>query len=1133
MTEDCTPPSSPYRCSPRTPDISNYGFYRPFDCFSNRSSDKNLDIHDELCLKKEHYLEPVTCVKDGIGFVSDLFLYKCLDDLATWSPIEELFRVCRMKLMTTGSWEEPQLDVRRRLLNELMDLRGSVDRAAADGLARETEESIAEYFDQLCSLRLLLGYLPDIPDCVLSHVSAQSASAFPEAWYSLFHLHLDLRWFHLTCVYQLARLGGDRPVLPSRRQLDESFFERQLALLASELLELAVRRFEKTALHDLPHTPPYSCRCVEEMWLMLQLLVETAQLCLSVQPFESLVKVLLDSVQQRRGDRVTVSRNCSEVTAPDAFHCSNPTGFCLWFLFHLSQLGGYSVEGLYLGPSCARVRSNYEQLSSILRRCLGAEPPVAEEQLRAYLALVGPLVTEWWELSTEPVLLLWEYFHCRLDSAFYVRGATPHSIAVVSPSGSALLGQVRSLLDAPPPGANSFSLFLSLLGALVRRGAREGDRRAWQQLKGRIFSRLSPARTAGLSELGLYHLASLFLALAVAFPAEQEQVVGRCQTLLGGLLNGELDTGRRAVIWKANIAFILLHVESGIGVSEVARNFLSEVGLNTGNSPLMKMFIGDLLPILGSHCDASGGVSHLVLFDGWLVPYLSGAAPGDAQPLLEAVLRAVKRGGEAGARLGGLVLQHVKRQFAARGGAQPVAVRLAAELTSLAAGTPDSYAELFRYFGCSPVVDAGAGLRYLCLLLQGPGATETLARHVLGHALLLVQAWVRFQLVCPCLEEVAPLTRVVASLPEVAGLCSAAGGARLEMADDAFLAFVEALGRAYADAPSDEQARAALRRRCASYLGQVAQYADPVLREPPSYHAVLRVYACALQVVRHCKSLLYQKNSPSNVLPSLVAHLFLPQQQPEGRDLPAHRLAAIGRHLAPLLRELLPLARGSDSVSRLVRQLVARYLPAFGGPLAPAGHPLLELFSVEGGGPGDEGGGLLLRAVSDEMLRGRGATLHKDADTALAYVLRLTERHGGDATVLQLVAETCLRRVLETAMFSSEACRHQGRAACAAASAFLASPALDASEPLRESCCGVLLKLCEDHLAFSMVPLFKLLSLVTTFRPRLVERALPRLWAEVRRVESRRGVARDPALRAAMSKIEDAVNLKIGQQALL
>jgi hypothetical protein len=78
-----------------------------------------------------------------------------------------------------------------------------------------------------------------------------------------------------------------------------------------------------------------------------------------------------------------------------------------------------------------QVQSNYPQLEAILKGCVSADSTVTEGQLRIIIRLVTALVTEWWEARSEPVMILWEHYHRRLNSAFFVPGVALDTIAIM------------------------------------------------------------------------------------------------------------------------------------------------------------------------------------------------------------------------------------------------------------------------------------------------------------------------------------------------------------------------------------------------------------------------------------------------------------------------------------------------------------------------------------------------------------------------------------------------------------------------------------------------------------------------------------------------------------------------------
>ena len=84
--------------------------------------------------------------------------------------------------------------------------------------------------------------------------------------------------------------------------------------------------------------------------------------------------------------------------------------------------------------------------------------------------LVSPLLTEWWSPKSDTLMLFWEYFHKKLNATCFVSTATPSTLAVVSNTVSGYLDQVRTSLSDPlNSGTASYTMFIHLLGALLRR----------------------------------------------------------------------------------------------------------------------------------------------------------------------------------------------------------------------------------------------------------------------------------------------------------------------------------------------------------------------------------------------------------------------------------------------------------------------------------------------------------------------------------------------------------------------------------------------------------------------------------------------------------------------------------------
>lgn len=53
-----------------------------------------------------------------------------------------------------------------------------------------------------------------------------------------------------------------------------------------------------------------------------------------------------------------------------------------------------------------------------------------------------------------------------------------------------------------------------------------GQSQHWKQIRGRIYSKLSASKMQSLNEVGLYHISSLFLTLAITSDVHMAEVVG-------------------------------------------------------------------------------------------------------------------------------------------------------------------------------------------------------------------------------------------------------------------------------------------------------------------------------------------------------------------------------------------------------------------------------------------------------------------------------------------------------------------------------------------------------------------------------------------------------------------------------
>lgn len=168
------------------------------------------------------------------------------------------------------------------------------------------EKLFPQLFGELISFRLLFGSLTDVPDYVLNYSASSAGNKVSELakcfenvtelWvrffffftfqstqptYHLFHCQLDARWLHITLLYQLIfykqQFTFDTESTQSYHNDIQTFetLEKNLTFVISDLIVIAVKRFQHIDLNDLRTRPLFTCTCVRELWKLLQIFCDT------------------------------------------------------------------------------------------------------------------------------------------------------------------------------------------------------------------------------------------------------------------------------------------------------------------------------------------------------------------------------------------------------------------------------------------------------------------------------------------------------------------------------------------------------------------------------------------------------------------------------------------------------------------------------------------------------------------------------------------------------------------------------------------------------------------------------------------------------------------------------------------
>lgn len=205
---------------------------------------------------------------------------------------------------------------------------------------------------------------------------------------------------------------------------------------------------------ELPLKSPFTCTCIKEIWLLIQLLVDRLhENGGHLNSFWRYFDAALNLHRERKSKLNHYNQKILKFTIETKFVClffSDPyvamkqlcisrdtvaifpndsTMFSLWLLNGIASLQGYSESGIFHGGHGVRVRENADLLDSLLKAFVLAEP--SEQHLRAALLIVNSLFANWWPQKSELLMHFWEYFHKKLNSTFYVGGTTPANLAVV------------------------------------------------------------------------------------------------------------------------------------------------------------------------------------------------------------------------------------------------------------------------------------------------------------------------------------------------------------------------------------------------------------------------------------------------------------------------------------------------------------------------------------------------------------------------------------------------------------------------------------------------------------------------------------------------------------------------------
>ncbi|KAJ8290906.1 hypothetical protein GJAV_G00019050 [Gymnothorax javanicus] len=427
--------------------------------------------------------------------------------------------------------------------------------------------------EELYGVVLLIGRLRDLPANVQSSFTIQhQGKLFPPSWH-LLHLYLDSHWALLEILHLLGEKMQSQVVyahqfvnLTGENLTSVSLFEEHLNSLLCDLISMAMNKYGKVRPTEALSSHHYHCSCTRELWILIRHLLEHRSRVLHTQTFWSYITALLQGLLKGESQ--------ASLTGP----CRDTLGFTWWLVTQLAELGQYSRNG---SIQSEKAEDNWSFVLELLKKSCSPQGGLQEEQVRMHVHCCLSLCLLW-DSNSSAVTTLWEYYCKNLNASFTVPWLGVAGLCSVSRTPLALLEKARVCCSLEPRSpsllhsaghaqlyrsSNSFHIFLRILALHLSQDS-AGSGAPWRQMKGRIYSKFHQRRMKELSEGGLSNFLLLFLVLARA--GDLEDVAARTFDLLALLSPTGLGPPMQALVWRGQLALVLLFLERGLDVGALA-----------------------------------------------------------------------------------------------------------------------------------------------------------------------------------------------------------------------------------------------------------------------------------------------------------------------------------------------------------------------------------------------------------------------------------------------------------------------------------------------------------------------------------------------------------------------------------
>uniref|UniRef100_A0A7N4P647 Protein MMS22-like n=1 Tax=Sarcophilus harrisii TaxID=9305 RepID=A0A7N4P647_SARHA len=769
--------------------------------------------------------------------------------------------------------------------------------------------------EELHGLILYIGRLSDHSSVIPgAFVMQNQIKMFPPSWH-LIHLHLDIHWLVLEILHILSEKASKQIVysyqlmnMVGENLTSVSLFKEHCENLLCDLMSLSVSRYAKVRPSEALISHHCPCLCIKELWvLLIQLLDHRSKGC-HTEPFWKWMNKLLKNLFKKPND----TEQPSLLVVPS----KDPLGFSWWIITHLASFYQFDRNGVL--DEKKQMNSNWSFVEELLKKSTNLQDSILEEQVRMYLHCCLTLCG-FWNPNIQAVTILWDYYSKNLNSSFTIPWLGLQEFANISKSTLSMLEIVKTCCSDEQShdlykSNSSYNIFLCVLAKVMKKAVATNETHPWNQIKGRIYSKFHQKRMEELTEVGLQNFFKLFLVLATV--AKLEDVVSHVLDLLNFLRPGSITPSQKALVWKGQIAFLLMYVQRNLDISvlaqtlsgafsEKAKEFLvskNELGQKHALWILLSIYMDGVQEVFEMSRDLKLS-EEILLNDGFsmLLPACREAQLRTVLNFLQAILARVRTLSET--------LSH-------------------SGCTSFQALTIRSWIRCVLQMYMKDLSEPSG-------ILVGIDAEQTVEKEYM--------------------EQLAELTRLLFQLPEVKNILSKAQVEHLTITQDppkALVLFLEAVGITYSSLQTLPE-KSAMVTKALEYLGEILKYVKPYLGKQSS-NAGLQLTYKIMGVLVKSWALILATSKAQKLLFRIIDCLLLPhavlQQE---KDLPTALLTAIRRSLPLYLQGMCVICCHSQTqnaylnqlLGNIVEQYIGRFLPASPSLQVLEQHPVLLALS--------------------------------------------------------------------------------------------------------------------------------------------------------------------------------------------